>query len=117
MSGRNQCYALPELQQWETARTENYVWGDPAAIQAYGKGLDTAGNDLGGIADSLNGIDVGGFWTGDAADAFTDLKRRVTPAVRGLSDHAQGLRDRAEHLAAAPRRLPGGLRRRDHHRP
>ena len=86
MSGRNQCYALPELQQWETAKTENYVWGDPAAVQAYGKGLDTAGNDLGGIADSLNGIDVGGFWTGDAADAFTDLKRRVTPAVRGLSD-------------------------------
>jgi len=44
VSGRNQCYALPELQQWETARTENYVWGDPAAVQAYGKGLDTAGN-------------------------------------------------------------------------
>jgi hypothetical protein len=86
VSGRNQCYALPELQQWETATTEHYVWGDPAAIQAYGKGLDTAGHDLGAIADSLTAIDVGGFWTGDAADAFTDLKRRVTPAVRGLSD-------------------------------
>jgi hypothetical protein len=86
VSGRDQCYALPELQQWETAKTENYVWGDPAAIQAYGKGLDTAGHDLGAIAESLNGIDVNGFWTGDAADAFTDLKRRVTPAVRGLSD-------------------------------
>jgi Cu/Zn superoxide dismutase len=86
MSGRDQCYALPELQQWEAARTENYIWGDPAAIQAYGKGLDTAGDDLGAIADSLTGIDVSGFWTGAAADAFTDLKRRVTPAVRGLSD-------------------------------
>jgi uracil-DNA glycosylase len=86
VSGRNQRYALPELQQWETATTENYVWGDPAAIQAYGRGLDTAGHDLGAIADSLSGIDVGGFWTGTAADAFTDLKRRVTPAVRGLSD-------------------------------
>jgi len=86
VSGRNQCYALPELQQWETATTEHYVWGDPAAIQAYGKGLDTAGHDLGAIADSLTAIDVGEFWTGDAANAFTDLKRRVTPAVRGLSD-------------------------------
>jgi len=86
VSGRNQCYALPELQQWETATTNHYVWGDPAAIQAYGKGLDTAGHDLGAIADSLTAIDVGEFWTGDAANAFTDLKRRVTPAVRGLSD-------------------------------
>jgi Cu/Zn superoxide dismutase len=86
VSGRDQCYVLPELQQWETAKPENYVWGDPAAVQAYGKGLDTAGTDLGGIADSLNGIDVSGFWTGDAATAFTNLKQRVTPAVRGLSD-------------------------------
>jgi hypothetical protein len=86
VSGRDQCYALPEMQQWETAKTENYVWGDPAAVQAYGKGLDTAGTDLGGISDSLAGIDVSGFWTGDAATAFTNLKQRVTPAVRGLSD-------------------------------
>ena len=41
VSGRNQCYALPELQQWETATTENYVWGDPAAIKAYGTTVET----------------------------------------------------------------------------
>lgn len=85
MSGRDQCFALPELQQWETAQTDNYVWGDPAAIEAYGKGLDTAGADLGTVADSLAGMNVADFWTGDAATAFTSLRDRLTPAVRGLA--------------------------------
>lgn len=85
MSGRDACYALPELQQWETARADNYVWGDPAAIESYGRALDTAGTDLGTIADSLGGMNVGDIWTGPAATAFTELKGRLTPAVRGLS--------------------------------
>lgn len=86
MSGRDMCYALPELQQWENARTDQYVWGDPAAIEAYGKGLDTAGRDLAAIAESLGQMDVADFWTGPAATAFTELKGRVTPAVKGLAD-------------------------------
>ena len=85
MSGRDRCYALPELQQWESARADHYVWGDPAAIESYGKALDTAGGDLATIAESLGGINVGDFWTGPAATAFTELKGRVTPAVRGLA--------------------------------
>ena len=103
MSGRDRCYALPELQQWETAQTDNYVWGDPAAIEAYGRGLDTAGNDLATIAESLGGMDVASFWTGPAAEAFTALKGRVTPAVRGLStmnkDAATALGTWQRHLA------------------
>ena len=86
MSGRDMCYALPELQQWESARTDHYVWGDPAAIQSYGTALDTAGTDLATIAESLGGMNVADFWTGPAAAAFTELKSRVTPAVRGLAD-------------------------------
>jgi hypothetical protein len=104
VSGHDQCFALPELQQWETARTENYVWGDPAAIQAYGKGLDTAGADLAGIADSLGHINVSDFWTGPAASAFTELKGRVTPAVEGLADmhkdSATALNTWQQHLGA-----------------
>jgi hypothetical protein len=103
MSGRDRCYALPELQQWETARADNYVWGDPAGIDAYGKALDTAGGDLGTIADSLAGMNVGDFWTGPAATAFTELKGRVTPAVRGLAtmnkDAAAALGTWQRHLA------------------
>lgn len=85
MSGRDRCYALPQLQQWETAQADHYVWGDPAAIEAYGRALDTTGADLAAIAQSLGGIDVGDFWTGPAAAAFTELKGRVTPAVQGLA--------------------------------
>jgi hypothetical protein len=102
VSGRDRCYALPELQQWETAQTDNYVWGDPAAIQSYGQALDTAGADLGSVADSLNGMNVADFWTGPAAEAFTALKGRVTPAVRGLStmqkDSAAALKTWQQHL-------------------
>jgi hypothetical protein len=102
VSGRDRCYALPELQQWETAQTDNYVWGEPAAIQAYGKALDTAGNDLGSIADSLDGMTVADFWTGPAAEAFTELKGRVTPAVRGLAtmqkDAATAVNTWQQHL-------------------
>jgi hypothetical protein len=90
VSGRDRCYALPELQQWETAQTDNYVWGDPAAIQSYGRGLDTAGEDLKSVADSLNGMNVADFWTGPAAKAFTELKARVAPAVQGLSAMQKG---------------------------
>jgi len=86
MSGHDRCYALPELQQWETARTEDYVWGDPAAIESYGKAVDTAGADLAAIAESLRHLNVGDFWTGPAATAFTELAARVAPAVRGLAD-------------------------------
>jgi hypothetical protein len=103
MSGHDQCYALPELQQWETAKVDNYVWGDPAAIGAYGKALDTAGTDLGTIADSLGGMNVADFWTGPAATAFTELKGRLTPAVRGLStmqkDAATALDTWQRHLS------------------
>lgn len=103
MSGRDQCYALPELQQWETAKTDNYVWGDPAAIGAYGKALDTAGTDLGTIAESLGGMNVADFWTGPAATAFTELKSRLTPAVKGLStmqkDAATALDTWQRHLS------------------
>ena len=85
MSGRDRCYALPELQQWESARADHYVWGDPAAIESYGRALDTAGGALATIAESLGGIAVGDFWTGPAATAFTELTGRVAPAVRGLA--------------------------------
>lgn len=85
MSGRDRCYALPELQQWETAQADNYVWGDPAAITTYGTALDRAGTDLGKIAESLGGMNVADFWTGPAATAFTELKGRLTPAVQGLA--------------------------------
>lgn len=78
------CYALPERQQWETAQADHYVWGDPAAIDGLGRAHDTAGTDLVAIADSLAGMDVSAFWTGDAAVAFTSLRDRVVPAVRGL---------------------------------
>lgn len=102
MSGRDRCYALPELQQWETAQTDNYVWGDPAAIQGYGKGLDTAGEDLKSVADSLTGMNVADFWTGPAAQAFTELKGRVAPAVQGLAtmqkDSAAALGTWQQHL-------------------
>lgn len=84
MSGRDRCYALPEMQQWETAQADHYVWGEPATIDTLGRAHDTAGTDLGSIADSLAGMDVSGFWTGDAATAFTGLRDRVVPAVRGL---------------------------------
>jgi hypothetical protein len=102
VSGRDRCYALPELQQWETAQTDNYVWGDPAAIQAYGKGLDTAGETLKSVADSLTGMNVADFWTGPAAEAFTELKGRVAPAVQGLAtmqkDSATALNTWQQHL-------------------
>ncbi|HZB48240.1 MAG TPA: WXG100 family type VII secretion target [Mycobacteriales bacterium] len=84
MSGRDMCYALPERERWESAQVDHYVWGDPAVIDALGRAHDTAGTDLGAIADSLAGMDVSGFWTGDAATAFTGLRDRVVPAVRGL---------------------------------
>ncbi len=84
MSGRDLCYALPAGQQWETAQVDHYVWGDPAAVDGLGRAHDTAGTDLTSIADSLAGMDVSGFWTGDAAAAFTGLRDRVVPAVRGL---------------------------------
>jgi len=84
MSGRDRCYALPELQQWETAQVDHYVWGNPGTLDALGRAHDTAGNDLVSIAGSLAGMDVSGFWTGDAATAFTSLRDRVAPAVRGL---------------------------------
>ena len=103
MSGRDACYALPELQQWETAKADNYVWGDPAAIEAYGRALDTAGTDLATIAESLGGMNVGDFWTGPAAAAFTELKGRLTPAVQGLAtmqkDAATALGTWQRHLA------------------
>lgn len=85
MSGRDRCYALPELQQWDSAQVDHYVWGAPGTVDTYGKALDTAGGDLASVADSLAGMDVSGFWTGDAATAFTGLRDRVTPAVRGLA--------------------------------
>jgi hypothetical protein len=85
MSGRDMCYALPERQQWESAKTDNYVWGDPAAIEAYGRGLDAAGTGLKAVADSLGQMNVADFWTGPAATAFTELKGRVAPAVNGLA--------------------------------
>lgn len=103
MSGRDRCYALPELQQWETAQTDNYVWGDPVAIESYGRALDTAGTDLATIARSLGGIAVAEFWNGPAAAAFTELKGRVTPAVEGLAtmqkDAATALGTWQRHLA------------------
>ena len=85
MSGRDRCHALPELQQWESAQVDHYVWGNPAAIDTYGRALDAAGRDLGSVADSLAAVDVSGFWTGAAATAFTQLRDRVVPAVRGLA--------------------------------
>jgi hypothetical protein len=84
MSGRDRCYALPELQQWETAQVDDYVWGNPGAIDSCGKAHDTVGGDLVSMADSLATMDVSGFWTGDAATAFTSMRDRVAPAVRGL---------------------------------
>jgi hypothetical protein len=84
MSGRDRCYALPELQQWETAQVDHYVWGSPGGIDSCGKAHATAGDDLDSIADSLARMDVSDFWTGDAAAAFSTLRDRVAPAVRGL---------------------------------
>lgn len=84
MSGRDQCYALPELQQWESAQVENYVWGEPDTIDGLAKGMDTAGTELVGIADSLKGVDVSSFWRGGGAEAFVGLRDRVEPAVRGV---------------------------------
>jgi hypothetical protein len=102
-SGRNACYALPELQQWETAQVDMWVWGDPGAVQAYGKSLDTVGTDIEKIADDLGKIDVSGFWTGPAAASFTELKGRLTPAVTGLAtmntDAAAALNTWQQHLA------------------
>ena len=74
MSGRDRCYALPELQQWESARGDNYVWGDPAAIDSYGRALDTAGGALATIAETLGGMAVAGLSTGPTATAFTAPK-------------------------------------------
>lgn len=103
MSGRNACYALPELQQWDSAQVENYVWGQPETVDGLGKGMDIAGNDLTAVADSLKGVDVSGFWTGPAAEAFVALRDRVEPAVRGLgamhSDAGAALSTWKTHLA------------------
>ncbi len=103
MSGRDRPYALPELRQWETAKADHYVWGDPAAIESYGKALDTAGADLAALAQSLGGIEVAAFWNGAAAAAFTQLKGRVVPAVEGLAtmqkDAATALGTWKRHLA------------------
>lgn len=103
MSGRDRCYALPELQQWENAQVDHYVWGNPGTIDTLGKAHDTAGTDLSSVADSLAGMDVSGFWTGDAATAFTTLRDQVVPAVRGLGtmhkDTAAALGTWQRHLA------------------
>ena len=103
MTGRDRCYALPERQQWETAQVDHYVWGNPGTIGTYGRAHDTAGDDLVSVADSLAGMDVSGFWTGDAATAFTSLRDRVVPAVRGLGtmhqETAAALATWQRHLA------------------
>lgn len=103
MSGRDRCYPLPERQQWETAQVDHYVWGHPGTIDTYAEAHDTAGNDLVSVADSLAGMDVSGFWTGDAATAFTSLRDRVAPAVRGLGtmhqEAAAALATWQRHLA------------------
>jgi uncharacterized protein YukE len=103
VSGYDRCYALPQYQQWETAQVDHYVWGDPAAVDAYGKALHTAGADLASVADSLARVDVSGFWTGAAATAFTQLRDRVVPAVRGLAamhtDASTALGTWQRHLA------------------
>ena len=84
MSGRDRCYALPELQQWESAQVDHYVWGEPGTPDTLAQAHHTAATDLTAVADSLAGMDVSGFWTGDAATAFTSLRDRVVPAVRGV---------------------------------
>jgi hypothetical protein len=103
MTGRDRCYALPERQQWETAQVDHYVWGNPGTIDTYGRAHDTAGDDLVSVADSLAGMDVSGFWTGAAATAFTSLRDRVVPAVRGLGtmheETAAALATWQRHLA------------------
>jgi hypothetical protein len=103
VSGHDQRYALPELQQWASAKAENYVWGQPDAIDRLGKGMSTAGRDLTEVADSLKGVDVADFWTGPAAEAFTSLRDQVEPAVRRLGsmhhDAAAALSTWRSHLS------------------
>ena len=103
MSGRDRCYALPQLQQWESAQVDHYVWGEPGTLDTLAQAHDTAGADLTALADSLAGMNVSGFWTGDAATAFTSLRDRVGPAVRGLGtmheDTSAALGTWQRHLA------------------
>jgi hypothetical protein len=85
VSGRDTSYPLPELQQWDAAVVDNWVWGDPTAIDGYARAMDTAGGALTAVADGLARIDVSAFWKGDAANAFTSLRDGVAPAVHGLA--------------------------------